>query len=277
MHHQRRGVQKISPASDFRVSLWRAWRTTPVRLPTARASFNKNVAMSWCVMALALLPHLVHRPFIPSFSPLARLEASMHSIPRVLSVLAVLTCFLIPIVTIKNSHKSMFAMVTFQQELASILPQGTSQCCYDLAIKQSFGFFDYIADEDWKFRQRLAQTRQDHPLDGPSTGGSQQSKLWYLNHYYPSFTCPHTVRVGREPGDGPKFICDPHRLVEVAKKRNDTCLIYSIGSKGRFEFENGLVEFTASDCEIHVIDPGNYARITPKNMIYHKWGHPFEL
>lgn len=195
----------------------------------------------------------------------------MSSTPTVLFSFLALACVVVTL----NTRQSRHAIVTTSlEDLASFLaPQSTSTSSYSLAEKESFGFFDYITDEDWKFRQKLARTRQDHPKNGPSaSGGSTASKLFYLNHYYPSFTCPHTVRVGREPGDGPKFICDPHRLVQVVKKRNETCLVYSVGSKGRFEFENGLVEFTGNDCEIHVIDPGNYARSTPKNMHYHQWG-----
>ena len=72
-------------------------------------------------------------------------------------------------------------------------------------------------------------------------------------------------------GDGPKWTCDPHRL---AKQKKD-CLIYSFGSAGQYEFEDAHVKLLDKQCEIHVFDPGNYARdddADKNNIHYHQWG-----
>jgi Methyltransferase domain len=90
---------------------------------------------------------------------------------------------------------------------------------------------------------------------------AQDYASWMTNNVDPFFSCPHVNRVGGR-GDGPKWVCDPHRLVET----ND-CLIYSIGSAGHYEFEDGMIsvlkdnsktpidENWKSNCEIHTFDP----------------------
>jgi hypothetical protein len=79
-------------------------------------------------------------------------------------------------------------------------------------------------------------------------------------------------------------VCDPHRIPSIVKRRaanfqNTTiasCLVYSIGSGGKFQFEDGMYEMLGSVCEIHVFDPGNWTKDRPdlvtKNIHFHKWG-----
>ena len=54
------------------------------------------------------------------------------------------------------------------------------------------------------------------------------------------------------------------------------CLIYSIGSNGDFQFEEGLQEVLGEEdaCEIHTFDFGNFEGKMPENMNihYHQWG-----
>jgi hypothetical protein len=72
-------------------------------------------------------------------------------------------------------------------------------------------------------------------------------------------------------GDGPKWMCDPHRLL----KQKD-CLVYSVGSEGDYRFEESLIRVLGGNhCEIHTFDPGNYARPDDpekNNIHYHQWG-----
>jgi hypothetical protein len=84
------------------------------------------------------------------------------------------------------------------------------------AYKESFGFFDYITDSDWKYRQQLARTRQDHA--GPVTEQTNVPKVWYNGQYFPAFSCPGVLRIGRAPGSGSKYVCDPHRLPAIAER-----------------------------------------------------------
>jgi hypothetical protein len=105
--------------------------------------------------------------------------------------------------------------------------------------------------------------------------GTSPFSLKYNTHtgslLQPDFTCPYKRRVGGH-GDGPKWTCSPHRLLE----RKD-CLIYSIGSEGDYLFEENVIRVLGSlHCEIHVFDPGDYARIggdpEKNNIHYHQWG-----
>jgi hypothetical protein len=148
---------------------------------------------------------------------------------------------------------------------------------------QSFGFFDDIDDEVWKRYQAKARYsgKRNHATDPLLYwNNASPARLWYSLNYEPLFTCPHVVRIGGV-GDGPKWTCDPHRIKKVAARRGrdgkntSNCLVYSIGSEGRYSFEDNLVELMGPDvCEIHVFDPGNYSR--PQNdrlnIHYHNWG-----
>jgi hypothetical protein len=92
-------------------------------------------------------------------------------------------------------------------------------------------------------------------------------------------------------GDGPKWTCDPHRIPRLVQDQrrktgnpNEKCLIYSVGSAGKYEWEDGLLDIIGTDvCEIHVFDPGDYEhnRTNSKvlmdashhsSIFFHKWG-----
>ena len=83
-------------------------------------------------------------------------------------------------------------------------------------------------------------------------------------------------------GDGPKWICDPHRIKKLAADRkekdinNPGCVVYSIGSSGSFIFELGMQrEVGEGVCEYHIFDFGDYEKKMPKELqraYYHKWG-----
>jgi Methyltransferase domain len=157
----------------------------------------------------------------------------------------------------------------------------SSLSTYELAKHESLGFFDDVDNFSWQRHKIRAQSeaiyyRPDNPNEGTSDVVS-----WHMNNVDPIFTCPNIRRVGGR-GDGPKWTCDPHRLV----KKPD-CLIYSIGSFGNFVFEDGIIEILKqnsasngdmwySNCEIHVFDPGpSFARkddIEVNNIHYHAWG-----
>jgi hypothetical protein len=79
-------------------------------------------------------------------------------------------------------------------------------------------------------------------------------------------------------GDGPKWVCNPHRIGLREPPRAKDCLIYSIGSNGEYDFEEGLLQelglTSKVSCEIHVFDFGGYERPedAAKNIHYHQWG-----
>jgi len=88
-------------------------------------------------------------------------------------------------------------------------------------------------------------------------------------------------------GDGPKWVCDPHRITKLAKARkaqeptHPGCVVYSIGSNGDFSFELGLQnEVGEGVCEFHIFDPGNFEHAKPKELkraFYHRWGLEKEI
>jgi Methyltransferase domain len=155
-----------------------------------------------------------------------------------------------------------------------------------LAYRESFGFFHDISDEDWKRRQKRARDHrhQARTADKEITRTIAANR-WYLRNYYPLFTCPDQQRVGIG-GDGPKWACDPYRLVLPRKSSigsssggasRDKCLVYSIGSNGNYVFEDGLVQLLgAGTCEIHVFDMSrDFTRrndATSKAIYFHHWG-----
>jgi Methyltransferase domain len=86
--------------------------------------------------------------------------------------------------------------------------------------------------------------------------------------------------------------CDPHRLIRIANERRQLvantgdsqnhespCLIYSVGSQGKFEWEDGMYRELGNRndiCEIHIFDPKDFSKtrndLQQKGMHFHAWG-----
>ncbi len=170
---------------------------------------------------------------------------------------------------------------------------------YQLASSQSYGFFYDVSSEEWKIRQQIISQYNKHknpddPLEyvpGHSTRNLHyfnSPHAFYQNNYEPNFSCSFERRIGGNGnGDGPKWVCDPHRLIRLSEQRKSKvgggggggdagCLVYSVGSNGDFKFEVGLQTMLGSFdiCEIHIFDMGDYEKKMPKgmNMHYHQWG-----
>lgn len=149
-----------------------------------------------------------------------------------------------------------------------------------LAMNESFGFFDDILDSSWEMqKQRDRETphycNKNMFLCNPN-GGESEPKGWYQNNWEPTFTCQHERRLGGDTplalGDGPKWICDPHRIDP------DDCLIYSVGSCNNFQFEQGILRDISSKCEVHTFDMTDYKSSDkfhyngPPEVHFHAWG-----
>jgi hypothetical protein len=170
---------------------------------------------------------------------------------------------------------------------------------FELAKKQSFGFFEDISTANWNKLRDLVAHHQDHfDMNDPSiyfsiNGRGKNRNIkpaedavlpaeWFQSHYEPNFSCMFKVRVGGNGnGDGPKWVCDPHRLKIISAERkikNPTrpgCIIYSVGSCGDFSFEEALQNLLGKDtCEIHTFDMDDFQDVMPKdmNIHFHKWG-----
>jgi hypothetical protein len=161
---------------------------------------------------------------------------------------------------------------------------------YELAKYESLGFFDDIDDVTWGRHQRRARNEPIYFKPERPTQSIEDPARWLLFNVDPMFACPNIRRVGGR-GDGPKWTCDPHRLIE-----KPDCLIYSVGSRGVYRFEDGIINIlrenymqsatTATtttivngwfpNCEIHVFDPNPmYKRDNDpiqRNIHYHAIG-----
>lgn len=186
-----------------------------------------------------------------------------------------------------------------------MVPRGEDDDPFALARRQSFGFFDDVHADHWRRLQRIFREHENHryparPLTFHPQARADQSvpevyryrgghpgwhsiEAWYQNNYKPNFSCHFEKRVGEHTnGDGPKWVCDPHRLARLARKRwardprHPGCVVYSVGSNGDFNFELGLQrEVGAGACEFHIFDPGDYAGEVPaalRRAHYHRWG-----
>ena len=140
---------------------------------------------------------------------------------------------------------------------------------YALAKEQSFGFFTDIPIETWNMMKQRVHEAQPNMACGPNCSGALDPMSWYQENYEPEFSCLHERRIGKM-GDGGKWVCDPHRLV------NKSCLIYSVGSRGDFSFETHALGRLGSHCEIHTFDINNHTRqadkVNSSRLHFHHWG-----
>ena len=179
--------------------------------------------------------------------------------------------------------------------------QGGDDNQFSLAQSQSFGFFNDISNDQWKLLQDIVAQHWDHKfpetplMHHPAWKGRGHSTWdkrypsWYQTNFEPNFSCQFERRVGatgsvsRGNGDGPKWICDPHRIKRLAAERkakdpaHPGCVIYSIGSAGDFSFEKGMEEILGpGTCEYHIFDMGDFEEKMQKANItrahYHRWG-----
>jgi len=171
---------------------------------------------------------------------------------------------------------------------------------FSLARTQSFGFFNDITNDNWKLLQNMVAQHWNHkfperPLTHHPTwrGAGQSGQLhipaWYQTNFEPNFSCQFEKWIGatgeesRGNGDGPKWICDPHRIKRLAAERkaqdpnHPGCVIYSVGSAGDFSFEKGMEEeLGPGTCEYHIFDMGDFEEKMKLQNIsrahFHRWG-----
>jgi len=139
---------------------------------------------------------------------------------------------------------------------------------FQLAFDESAGYFDDIRESDWK----LIKARINNTPNCASECEPEEPPTWYQNNWEPAISCQHERRIGAL-GDGGKWVCDPHRILNKPSK---SCLVYSIGSNNEFTFEKAIRRDISSECEVHTFDPtvGNHPSNLPKNenITIHPWG-----
>jgi hypothetical protein len=174
-----------------------------------------------------------------------------------------------------------YSLVLFQDkfEYSHISPDDIFLEDYQLASSQSHDFFKDTRNADWKLLQEIARSNRPHlypnnPLKYTSEERRGKTPAWYQTNYEPDFSCQFEQRIGGNGnGDGPKWVCDPHRI--TLKQ----CLVYSIGSNGDFQFEVGIASLK-KDCEIHIFDFDDYEKemnqamllYNVTNLHFHQWG-----
>jgi hypothetical protein len=142
---------------------------------------------------------------------------------------------------------------------------------FELARQESFGFFDDVPDYKWKRRKLIAQNRIAVHLPITEEGNLLKPQSYYQQNWQPDFSCEFEDFIG-PGGDGGKWICDPHRI-----RGNDKgCIVYSIGSNGKFDFELKVQE-ELPDCEIHIFDFTDYSQAmrdagVVNKSYFHAWG-----
>ena len=136
----------------------------------------------------------------------------------------------------------------------------TFRCGMDLAHSSCGNFWTELSDmhiENIKHRELALSSR------------SYSDKEAY-DPFEPTWTCPIEQRIGKEFGDGGKFVCGSDAYFKAKQ-----CLVYSIGSSGDFSFELNVIE--KFGCEVHTFDPtGNSnawnATAATLGISYHSWG-----
>ncbi|KAG7345203.1 methyltransferase domain containing protein [Nitzschia inconspicua] len=72
-------------------------------------------------------------------------------------------------------------------------------------------------------------------------------------------------------GDGPKFVCGVDYIRESYEKRNQRCLVYSVGSYNDIKFERAVKSDIG--CEIHTFDPTLRTPFVGNDYAdFHPWG-----
>jgi len=219
-----------------------------------------------------------------------------------------------------NESFSSQGLVTFQNNDGDVPWQqyndgsGHGHDDYELARTQSFGFFDDIPSKEWRELQMIHlesfpnyySRGNPNPMMQYSSNslGSKgdipqlrMSSWWNGENFQTEFHCRTMRRVpSTSQADGPKWVCDPNRLKKKKKgkdvgdvassageegnKQQKPCLVYSFGSNGKIEFEQGIQEATDDSCEIHTFDMATYNKrngsfkeaLAKIGVPFHPWG-----
>ena len=171
--------------------------------------------------------------------------------------------------TLSYLHRTLANDVDDSFSMQSTVLHGSS-LSYDMAKKESEGFFDDISDHEWLMLKQKVNGMYPNTLSRkhPSELRDKEilAKDFFQGYFEPDFSCRHERRIGRN-GDGGKWLCDPHRL------QNKSCLVYSVGSNGDVSFEQAVFDEIGPHCEIHTFDPGRFgATVMKTGAIYHEWG-----
>eukprot|EP00536_Pseudo-nitzschia_multiseries_P018461 jgi/Psemu1/55717/gm1.55717_g len=192
--------------------------------------------------------------------------------------------------------------------LSSSSSSSSSSSVFELARRESLGFFTDVSETTWnRYKRRFQHTQPNHMHKTKWTNQREQERFerharysnWFwAENFEPEFTCPHEFRLGKL-GDGGKWVCDPYRITETEtettggggtttttgttttkqKETTKKCVVYSIGSNGNYQFEEAVFEHVSRDCEIHTFDINASNRgkdfdkeAKRRGVNFHHWG-----
>lgn len=152
---------------------------------------------------------------------------------------------------------------------ATTSSSSASSLDFEMAYRDSFGFFTHVHERDWLVRKSNAKDRvhDSTPVVRSSRAERYKPATWNQLNWDPDFSCGMKDLVGGTEGSNSKWLCDPHRFQQQPPQRDD-CLVYNFGTNTRagdtnnkvsFDFEKDLYR-VAPNCEVHVFDPRGSAQ-----------------
>lgn len=117
------------------------------------------------------------------------------------------------------------------------------------------------SDEEQKARMYFHRQQMKRQIISMDSVG----RIFFQRNWEPSYSCSVVGRMGC-PGDGGKWVCDPHRVLS-----GSDCVVYSVGSNNDFSFEEAVHNFNPR-CEIHTFDhTASQSKNTPSFLKFHPW------
>ena len=102
-----------------------------------------------------------------------------------------------------------------------------------------------LSSEQLQVKKYFHQQQMKRQIVSSDTVG----RYFFQRNWEPSYTCTTMVRLGC-PGDGGKWVCDPHSSL---LQKTPECIVYSIGSNNEFSFERAIHHFNPQ-CQIYAFD-----------------------
>jgi len=197
---------------------------------------------------------------------LSKTRRTSYKCPICISLVAItLFCFIISLLHPSTAEKKLD-----EANVIAVYSATDSKNDFALANIESGGFFDDVSPGHWNLlKKKVKDIWPNYNKRNPPDKGkrNQNSRFFYEQHYEADFVCQHERRIGKL-ADGGKWVCDPHRIA-----KQDSCLVYSIGSNNDFSFEEAVLRDIGSHCEIHTFDYDDYNEGAKKAGVhYHQMG-----
>ena len=162
------------------------------------------------------------------------------------------------------SNDRFVGRLTKQIDTTPLSTPDTTHC--QLSLTESFNYF-CVKDAEW-VRKRNILLDQSAQVQLSTDAGCAE---YFQANFEPSFSCNFERRVGAI-GDGGKWVCDPHRVLELVELEQRACVVLSIGSNNDFSFEADIHQALKGRCQIHTFDHTVAVPTPPTYVTYHSLG-----